>query len=106
MKNSISPLLQCLIPPVHILLAVQTGMWILYEIEHGRMRLTGPSKRLAKPDAKMKPLSDYLETQGRFRLATGAVSDELEGITATLVQGMDQVAIYVNEDDFVAGFGE
>jgi len=59
-------------------LAVQTGMWVLYEIEHGRMRLTGPSKRLAKPDAKMKPLSDYLKMQGRFRLATGAIYDELE----------------------------
>jgi len=59
-------------------LAVQTGMWILYEIEHGRMRLTGPSKRLARPDAQMKPLSEYLESQGRFRLATGEVYDELE----------------------------
>ena len=59
-------------------LAVQTGMWILYEIEHDVMRLTGPSKRLAKPDAQRKPLTEYLESQGRFRLAKGEIYDELE----------------------------
>ncbi len=60
-------------------LAVQTGMWILYEIEHGRMRLTGPSKRLAGPGAKRKPLREYLDSQGRFRLAKeGPIYDELE----------------------------
>jgi len=60
-------------------LAVQTGMWILYEIEHGRMRLTGPSKALGKPGAKRKPLREYLESQGRFRLALdGPIYDELE----------------------------
>jgi pyruvate ferredoxin oxidoreductase beta subunit len=60
-------------------LAVQTGMWALYEIENGRMKLTGPSKAMARPDAKMKPLSEYLELQGRFRLATeGPTYDELE----------------------------
>jgi pyruvate ferredoxin oxidoreductase beta subunit len=60
-------------------LAVQTGMWILYEIEHGRMRLTGPSKALVRTDVKRKPLSTYLEAQGRFRLAKeGPIYDELE----------------------------
>ncbi|MBN1343438.1 MAG: pyruvate synthase subunit beta [Phycisphaerae bacterium] len=59
-------------------LAVQTGMWILYEIEHGRMQLTGPSKRLAESDAKPKRLSEYLEIQGRFRRAQGEIYQELE----------------------------
>lgn len=60
-------------------LAVQTGMWVLYESEHGKTRLTGPSKALAKPDAKMKPLGEYLESQGRFRLAKGGpIQEELE----------------------------
>lgn len=59
-------------------LAVQTGMWILYEIEHGMLRLTGPSKALAESDEKRKPLKEYLEFQGRFRKATGEVYDEIE----------------------------
>jgi pyruvate ferredoxin oxidoreductase beta subunit len=59
-------------------LGVLSGMWILYEIEKGQMRLTGPSKGFAKSDAKMKPLGEYLKTQGRFRLAEGAIYDELE----------------------------
>jgi len=59
-------------------LAVQSGMWILYEIERGELRLTGPSKAFAKPDAKMKPLTEYFKSQGRFRLAEGPIYDELE----------------------------
>jgi pyruvate ferredoxin oxidoreductase beta subunit len=44
-------------------LAVQTGMWVLYEIEEGEFRLTvKPSKR--------KPVAEYLKLQGRFRHLT------------------------------------
>ncbi|MGC8738130.1 MAG: thiamine pyrophosphate-dependent enzyme [Candidatus Hydrogenedens sp.] len=46
-------------------LAVETGAVVLYEIEHGVFRLTGRSRRLAK-DGKLKPINEYLSTQGRF----------------------------------------
>ena len=40
-------------------LAVQTGMWVLYEIEEGKFKLN------LKPN-KLKPVKEYLKTQGRF----------------------------------------
>lgn len=41
-------------------LAVQTGLFPLYEIEEGKFRLSVPV-------AKRKPLSEFLGTQGRFK---------------------------------------
>jgi pyruvate ferredoxin oxidoreductase beta subunit len=41
-------------------LAVQSGMWTLYEVENGEKRITH------KP-GKMKSVKDYLMIQGRFR---------------------------------------
>lgn len=48
-------------------LAVQTGMWALFEIENGKFSLNSPSTRLIDK-AKRKPVEDYLTLQGRFRL--------------------------------------
>lgn len=50
-------------------LAVQTGMWALYEIENGKFRLTPPSDRLVDK-AKRKPVKEYLSIQERFRPLT------------------------------------
>lgn len=47
-------------------LAVQTGLWALYEIEYGKFRLNPPSDRLLDK-AKRKPVEDYFALQGRFR---------------------------------------
>ena len=47
-------------------LAVETGAWILYEYENGRLKLNPPSNRLLDP-RKRKPLEEYLKLQGRFR---------------------------------------
>jgi pyruvate ferredoxin oxidoreductase beta subunit len=44
-------------------LAFQTGMWNLYEIENGQLRVT------MKPP-KRKPVAEYLKAQGRFRHLT------------------------------------
>lgn len=44
-------------------LAVLTGMWNLYEIERGELKLT------FKPP-KRRPVGEYLKTQGRFRHLT------------------------------------
>jgi len=41
-------------------MAVETGVWVLYEIENGQLRIT---HRVAKK----KPVDDYLKIQGRFR---------------------------------------
>ena len=52
-------------------LAVMTGMWILYEVENGKKRLTfRPEKRL--------PVSEYLKMQGRFRHLTEAEIAEIQ----------------------------
>jgi pyruvate ferredoxin oxidoreductase beta subunit len=46
-------------------LAVQTGIFPLYEIEYGRYRLN------ADPP-KLKPIEEYLKLQGRYRHLTVA----------------------------------
>ncbi|HUX99325.1 MAG TPA: thiamine pyrophosphate-dependent enzyme [Candidatus Deferrimicrobium sp.] len=46
--------------------AVQTGMWILYEIENGVMNLSGFSKNLVKKENR-KPIEEYIKLQGRYR---------------------------------------
>jgi pyruvate ferredoxin oxidoreductase beta subunit len=46
-------------------LAVRTGMWALFEIEHGKFRLTSSSKALIDK-TKRKPIEEYLQMQGRF----------------------------------------
>lgn len=47
-------------------LAVLTGMWILYEAEHGKLRLTSVSRHLIDK-SKRKPIVEYLRLQKRFR---------------------------------------
>jgi pyruvate ferredoxin oxidoreductase beta subunit len=47
-------------------LAVQTGMWALYEIENGIFKLNSPSDRLVDK-SKRKPVKEYFVLQGRFR---------------------------------------
>jgi len=47
-------------------LAVQTGLWVLYEIENGKFKFNSPSDRLVDK-AKRKPVKEYFASQGRFR---------------------------------------
>ncbi|MCI4461538.1 MAG: 3-methyl-2-oxobutanoate dehydrogenase subunit beta [Thermogladius sp.] len=47
-------------------LAVETGLWILYEYYDGRIHLSGPSRPLLDP-SKRKPVEEYLKLQGRFK---------------------------------------
>jgi len=56
-------------------LAVQTGVFPLYEIENGILRMT------VKPE-KLRPLKDYLKPQGRFR----HLDDKTIGIIEKRVQ--------------------
>jgi pyruvate ferredoxin oxidoreductase beta subunit len=41
-------------------LAVDTGMWALYEVDRGKFKMT-------YNPGKLKPVKDYLEPQGRFK---------------------------------------
>jgi pyruvate ferredoxin oxidoreductase beta subunit len=58
-------------------LAVQTGIWALYEIESGRFRLNSPSDRLVDK-SKRKPVKEYLAVQDRFRHLTEADIEKIQ----------------------------
>jgi pyruvate ferredoxin oxidoreductase beta subunit len=47
-------------------LAVETGIWPLYEIEEGRLKLYGRTRQIAGGSYKRKPVREYLLRQGRF----------------------------------------
>jgi len=68
-------------------LAVETCVWPLYEFEQGTWRLTGESLRIAQGTKEKKPVSEWLNSQGRFKhLMKGkftSVADEIQ-------QGVDQ----------------
>ena len=48
------------------MLAIETGLWVLYEIIDGELILNGPSKAIAKGMRRRKPVEQYLTRQGRF----------------------------------------
>lgn len=51
-------------------LAVETGLWVMYEIENGKLRITKePSK---------KPIEEYLKSQGRFKHVTKKEIGEIQ----------------------------
>ncbi len=58
-------------------LAVLTGAWILYEIENGKFRLTGPSRKLLEKKYR-KPVEEYLRLQGRFKHLTREQVEEIQ----------------------------
>jgi len=58
-------------------LAVQTGIWALYEIEYGKFALNPPSAALVDK-AKRKPVEEYLKLQGRFDQMTPEDIEELK----------------------------
>ncbi len=59
-------------------LAVDTAMWVLYEVENGVFRLTGRSRSMAK-SGKKKLVDHYLKLQERFKQATPEQMDHLQG---------------------------
>jgi len=58
-------------------LAVETGMWILFEAEGGKVSISPPSKPYADKNRR-KPIKEYLAMQGRFRNVTEELLTELE----------------------------
>lgn len=65
-------------------LAVETGIFDLYEIENGEFRLTGPSKKLTP--SKLKPVTEYFDTQSRFRALK---EDQIASIQAGIHEKWD-----------------
>ncbi|MFQ5711965.1 MAG: thiamine pyrophosphate-dependent enzyme [Candidatus Geothermarchaeales archaeon] len=59
-------------------LAVETGMWILYEYHDDQLTLTGPSRYIAEGKLKRKPVADYLSPQGRFSNLSDADAEEVQ----------------------------
>jgi len=51
-------------------LAVETGIWTLYEIINGKFILSEESRKIVEGKKKRKPVSEYYATQKRFRLMT------------------------------------
>ena len=47
-------------------LAVKSGVWPLYEVENGVLKLLGKTKDIAQGRTKRIPVRDYLLRQGRF----------------------------------------
>jgi len=47
-------------------LAVNTGIWPLYEVIEGRLKLYGKTEQIASGKLKRLPVRDYLLKQGRF----------------------------------------
>ena len=58
-------------------LAVTTGLYVLYEIENGQMKLSEPSAKLLGKK-KLPPVSQYMQAQGRFRALTPADIDSIQ----------------------------
>ncbi|MEM2148219.1 MAG: pyruvate synthase subunit PorB [Candidatus Bathyarchaeia archaeon] len=58
-------------------LAVQTGIWVLYEIENGKFKFNPPSDRLVEK-TKRKPVKEYLTVQERFRHLTDAEIEKIQ----------------------------
>ena len=67
-------------------LAIQTGLWALFEIEYGKFKLNPPSDRLTDK-AKRKPVKEYLTLQGRFR---GLTEEDAEIIQKRVDEDWDK----------------
>ena len=57
--------------------AVQSGMWILYEVENGVLKISPPSKSKLKKENRT-PIKDYVNKQGRFSKISDAEIEELQ----------------------------
>lgn len=76
-------------------LAVDTGVFPLFEIENGILTLTGKSKRLHDP-TKRKPLSEYFskKNQGRFKLIDEKMLEQLQKDVDEWWSWVDRYLVY------------
>lgn len=59
-------------------LAVETGFWLLYEFENGRLTFTPPTRQIIEGDREPTPVEDWLRLQGRFRNLTEDDMDKIK----------------------------
>ena len=57
-------------------LAVETGLYTLYEIEYSDWSFTGPSKRINRK--KLRPVIEYFKMQTRFKALTESRISEIQ----------------------------
>ncbi len=57
-------------------MAVESGLFDLYEIEKGAFKLTGPSEKLL--GKKRKPVAEYFKTQSRFKALSAEKIEEIQ----------------------------
>lgn len=60
-------------------LAVETGLFELYEIVHGKLTFTGHSRKIAR-GTKRKPVAEYIKEQTRFSTISEETVEELQVI--------------------------
>ncbi len=58
-------------------LAVETGLFELYEVEHDVLRLTGASRKIADKRALL-PVAEFFKAQSRFRLMNTSQIEEIQ----------------------------
>jgi pyruvate ferredoxin oxidoreductase beta subunit len=58
-------------------LAVETGLFELYEVEHSHVRLTGASRKLMEK-RKLLPVIDYIKAQGRFSILKDSQIEDIQ----------------------------
>ncbi|MDA8402776.1 MAG: pyruvate synthase subunit beta, partial [Desulfobacteraceae bacterium] len=71
-------------------LAVETGLFDLYEIENQKFRLTGASEKLI--GKKRKPVKEYFKTQSRFKALTDDQMADIQKEIDAKWEGYQQVA--------------
>jgi pyruvate ferredoxin oxidoreductase beta subunit len=77
-------------------LAVETGIWPLFDIKNGKFSLS-PISELLLQSSKRRPVSEYLETQGRFHHLS---SVDIEGIEASISNAWGRLSRINNTDVF------
>ncbi len=60
-------------------LAVETGMWILFEAINGKVKIS-PFSMPYREKSKRKPVKEYIKLQGRFRTLTDEEIKEIESM--------------------------
>ncbi|AKA75115.1 3-methyl-2-oxobutanoate dehydrogenase subunit beta [Saccharolobus solfataricus] len=68
-------------------LAVETGVWPLFEIENGEFKLTSVSKTLVEKKNR-KPVAEYLKLQGRFKQLT---EEQIKGIQEEIDEMWEEI---------------
>lgn len=58
-------------------LAVETGLFELYEVEHSEFRLTGASRKIADKRS-LVPVAEFFKAQSRFRFMNTSKVDEIQ----------------------------